>query len=229
MNSINWIGGSKGGVGKSAVSMTLLDYWMERRYTPLLIETDTANPDVAKSYRDTVRTEMVDLDGTDGWIRLVDLCAEYSQGPVVINSAARTDVAANGVMLDEAILELGRDLIAFWVINTQRDSIELLKEFRQGVQAARIHVVRNLYFGPVHKFDDYEKSAVKKEIEASGGMTFNFPALADRVAKELYSERIPISRAASELTLGNRIELNRWRRYAHGMFHSSFGSKEGEE
>ncbi len=226
MNAIHWVGGSKGGVGKSAVSMALLDYLGEK--DPLLVETDTANPDVAKAYRETVKTEMVDLDGTDGWIRLIDLCTAHD-GPVVINSAARTDVEENGVMLDEAIVELGRDLIALWVINTQRDSIELLKEFRQGVAAARIHVVRNLYFGPIHKFDDYDRSEIRKEIEAAGGLTLNFPALADRVAKELYSERIPIDRAAGELTLGNRIELGRWRRLTHGMFDSVINGEGGAE
>ena len=57
MEKIFWIGGSKGGVGKSAVSMALLDYLGES--CPLLVETDTANPDVAKAYGNAVRTELL--------------------------------------------------------------------------------------------------------------------------------------------------------------------------
>ena len=71
MEKIYWVGGSKGGVGKSAVSMSLLEHLME--LFPLLVETDTANPDVAKAYGNTVRTELLDLDQSDGWIELIHL------------------------------------------------------------------------------------------------------------------------------------------------------------
>ena len=115
MEKIFWIGGSKGGVGKSAVSMALLDYLGE--LCPLLVETDTANPDVAKAYGNVVRTELLDLDESDGWIELINLCAEHS-GPVVINSAARSDVAKNGMNLDLAdVHHLSVALDAFYSLN----------------------------------------------------------------------------------------------------------------
>lgn len=215
MEKIFWIGGSKGGVGKSAVSMALLDYLSN--FSPLLVETDTANPDVAKSYGEEIRTEMVDLDSSDGWIQLINLCAEHD-GPVVINSAARADVAKNGTNLVLALPELKRQLVVFWVINTQRDSIELLKDFRASVTAGIVHVVRNLFFGQPPSFGVFEQSKIKKEIESAGGRTLDFPDLAKRVADDLYTKRLSIARAASELPVGNRVELLRWRQLAHAMF-----------
>ncbi|MBQ5158889.1 protein mobD, partial [Citrobacter freundii] len=44
--SIYLIGGSKGGVGKSLVTMATVDYLQERGESVLLIESDTSNPDV---------------------------------------------------------------------------------------------------------------------------------------------------------------------------------------
>ena len=40
------VGGCKGGVGKSMVSIALLDYLLRRDTPVLLIDTDTSNPDV---------------------------------------------------------------------------------------------------------------------------------------------------------------------------------------
>ena len=215
MEKIFWIGGSKGGVGKSAVSMAILDYLKDSK--PMLLETDTANPDVAKAYSNDVRTEVLDLDESDGWIQLINLCQEHL-GPVVINSAARTEVGKNGQSLDLALPELRRELIVFWVINRQRDSIELLKDFISGVKSGQVHVVRNLYFGEGTKFDLFQKSNIRQEIEESGGSILDFPDLADRVADDLYTKRLSIQRAGMELPIGNRIELARWRGLAHQMF-----------
>jgi hypothetical protein len=127
-------------------------------------------------------------------------------------------VAKNGTNLDLALPELKRQLVVFWVINTQRDSIELLKDFRASVTAGIVHVVRNLFFGSPSSFGLFEQSKIKKEIESAGGRTLNFPDLAKRVADDLYTKRLSITRAAAELPIGNRVELLRWRQLAHAMF-----------
>ena len=44
------VSGSKGGVGKSIVSMSLIHYLSKRDEKLLLIDADTANPDVGKAY-----------------------------------------------------------------------------------------------------------------------------------------------------------------------------------
>jgi MinD superfamily P-loop ATPase len=48
-NAICWVGGGKRGVGKSMVTMAILDHLMEMSATAL-IECDTSNPDVWKAY-----------------------------------------------------------------------------------------------------------------------------------------------------------------------------------
>jgi hypothetical protein len=37
------------------------------------------------------------------------------------------------------------------------------------------------------------------------------PDLADRVADDIYTQRLPLSVAAKTLPIGNRAELGRWR------------------
>ena len=69
------IGGRKGGVGKSIVSMALVDYLHELGTDVLLIDSDTSNPDVGRAYQNSVETKLLDLDVNDGWIALINSCA----------------------------------------------------------------------------------------------------------------------------------------------------------
>jgi cellulose biosynthesis protein BcsQ len=45
-SNIYYIGGSKGGVGKTLLSFALADYLLNQERNVLLVDTDTDNPDV---------------------------------------------------------------------------------------------------------------------------------------------------------------------------------------
>ncbi|MES2900196.1 MAG: protein mobD [Pseudomonadota bacterium] len=207
------IGGSKGGVGKSLVSMATIDYLSRQDEAVLLIDADTSNPDVWKTYKESIGAHLIDLDEADGWIELVNLCDANPDSVVVINSAARNNagVSAYGKTLNDTLPELKRKLITLWVINRQRDSLELLKEYMDAIADTVVHVVRNSYFGEEKKFELYNSSKLKTLVEGRGGLSLTFPDLADRVSDDLYSKRMNIAKASVELPLGNRAELARWR------------------
>jgi hypothetical protein len=207
------IGGSKGGVGKSLVSMATIDYLSRQDEVVLLIDADTSNPDVWKTYKESIGAHLIDLDDADGWIELVNLCDANPDSVVVVNSAARNNagVSAYGKTLNDTLPELKRKLITLWVINRQRDSLELLKEYMDAIADTDVHVVRNSYFGEEKKFELYNSSKLRTLVESRGGLSLTFPDLADRVSDDLYSKRISIDKASVELPLGNRAELSRWR------------------
>jgi hypothetical protein len=210
---IYWVGGSKGGVGKSMMTVATLDHLLEGGAKVLLVECDTSNPDVWKAYREQIDAELIDLDEADGWIHLVNTCDRYREGVVVVNTAARNNLAVKqyGATLDSSLEELGSKLVALWMINRQRDSLELLKEFMDAVPKADVHVVRNGYFGDEKKFELYNGSKIREEVEGRGGKSITLPDLADRVADDIYVRRISLKVAAKELPIGNRAELGRWR------------------
>lgn len=211
--SIYLIGGSKGGVGKSLVTMATVDYLVSNGESVLLVESDTSNPDVWKAYKDEVETELVNLDEANGWIQLVNLCDSKPDSVVVINTAARNNkgVSAYGATLNSTLAELKRKLVTLWVINRQRDSLELLKEYMDAIPNADVHVVRNAYFGEEKKFELYNGSKLRATVEGRGGKSLTFPDMADRVVDDLYSKRMSIAVALRELPIGNRAELARWR------------------
>ena len=207
------IGGSNGGVGKSMAAMALVDHLQQMGEHVLLVESDTSNPDLWKSHREQVETILINLDDGDGWIELVNVCDSHPESAVVINTAARNNsgVGKYGAILESTLKELKRKLVTLWVINRQRDSLELLKEFMDAISDGSIHVIRNGYFGDTKKFELYNSSKLRAQIEERGGKSLTLPDLADRVSDDLYSKRMSISVAMGELPLGNRAELGRWR------------------
>ncbi|MGU7811660.1 nucleotide-binding protein [Burkholderia sp. AW49-1] len=216
---IYMVGGGKGGVGKSFVTLALVDYlrWMD--VNVVLVETDTSNPDVMKALHDEIECGSCDLDDASGWIDFVNFCDMHRDATVVVNTAARsqTGVAQYGGTLASTLDELARRLVVLWVINRQRDSLELLLKFGATFPNAVTHVVRNGYFGPPEKFTLYRDSQLRKAVEAQG-QSLDFPDLADRVADELRSQRLSVRKAAETMHMGERAELLRWRVVCSTMF-----------
>ena len=220
---IYYVGGSKGGVGKSLFSFALVDYLLNRERNVLLVDTDTDNPDVFKAHEGlelpNLMCLMNSLDDADGWAVLLDTVHTHPEHTVVINAAARskTSTASYGDIMQRALRRMQRELVAFWIINQNRDSIELLYSFQEAFPDVTIHVCRNLYFGEPQHFDLYNSSKVREVIEQSG-KTLDFPAVANRVANWLYSRRMSIREALPEMLFGTRSELERWQGRCEDMF-----------
>ena len=125
---------------------------------------------------------------------------------------------------DQSIdLQLGRKLVALWVINRQRDAMDQLEEFMEVFADCTVHVVRNGLFGPESKFELYNSSHLREEVEATGGTSLLLPDLADRIADALYTQRLAIPDAIRDMPLGNRGELIRWRKAAHRALEAVLG------
>jgi len=138
---------------------------------------------------------------------------------VVVNTPARSGegVKLYGALLTGSMQELGRRLVTLWVINSQRDSLQLLKDYLDIVSDHTTHVLRNLYHGPERKFELYNNSKIRATVEAQG-KTFNFPEVADRISDLLHSERLTIQKVIEVAPLGNRAEVIRWVKECASVF-----------
>src|SRR5208337_1780171 len=117
---------------------------LETRRETVANYADTANPDVGKAYGKAVETVYINLDEKDGWMDLVNRLAVQPDETVVVNTPARSGegVKLYGTLLTESMQELGRRLVTLWVINSQRDSLQLLKDYLDVVGGHTTHVLR---------------------------------------------------------------------------------------
>lgn len=229
-NNVFYVGGSKGGVGKSLFTFILANYFLEKDSKILLVDSDTDNPDVYKAHKDMGLTNLIcamnRLDSRNDWMDLSNLMEKYPDHLVIINGAARTKetVQENGEMFWEMLEMLKRRMTVFWLINIQRDSVELLHSFQESLPKATIHVCRNLFFGKPERFEIYNSSKAREKIEEQG-MTIDFPELSPRVATALYSRRQPIKTAYEQMRISERVELSRWKNLCGEMLDLVFESQ----
>jgi CobQ/CobB/MinD/ParA nucleotide binding domain len=97
---IYMVGGSKGGVGKSFVTLALVDYLRRADVHVVLVETDTSNPDVMKAVHDEVECASCDLDEAGGWIDFVNFCDAHRDATRIVmrrSSSTQRHAARQGL------------------------------------------------------------------------------------------------------------------------------------
>ena len=218
-NRIFFVEGCKGGVGKSLMCSVLMDSLLESKSKVLLIESDTTNPELWSTYKDTgTPVHPLDLDDPQGWIALVNIAEQHPDYHVVVNTAARNlkGTSSFGYTLYDSLEELGRSLVTYFVINHEVESVHLLKAYwhslpPEAMENISLHVVRNHFFSTDYSL--FDKSKIRGEIERNGGALLNLPVLARDVAEFLRNQKIPIGTAMQpgHMAMGNRAVLRRWR------------------
>ena len=239
MKNLTYVGGSKGGTGKSLLCMALVDYF--HRAFPgdeiLLIETDSSNPDVGRLYENTDRVSIrgVMLDEEEkGWVAMADCIDDTTAKHIVINSMAASNlgVRVQGPLFEQSIIDSGLDINfnVFWTCNRNKDSVTLLRDFLSCIKSAVVYPVLNLYFGKEDEFLFYRASRdVQEMIAERGGRQLVLPNLNDLIADKLYTDEINFEALPSRLKLGMRTSLERWLRTVRGTFDEIYAPLLSEE
>jgi KaiC/GvpD/RAD55 family RecA-like ATPase len=207
MSKLIVIGGGKGGVGKSMVSIALLDMLLADGKEAVLIETDDSNPDAYKTMHSLVKSEICNIDSEEGFIRIGNVLEQHA-GYVVINTAARsTEILIKyWNMITSMAREAGRNTIVLWLINRQRDSLELARLFLDKTSDCKFYILVNSYFGAPEKFTLYNTSKLRESHDG----TMVIPELNDLVTDKLSAARLPLS-TMDDLGLGERHAIHSYR------------------
>jgi hypothetical protein len=232
-DTIFYVGGSKGGVGKSLISTVLVQFLIDKFSETKaihLIETDNSNPDVGRIYTGKIPVTAVVLDESeDGWITLFELCEKNSDTLFVVNSAARSDygIAANGADFSHSLEDrsIAYDLVTFWPINRQADSVNLLMSYLKAIRHGPVYVVRNNYWGEPKDFQIYDSLVNKSKgqnmaLSRVSGV-LDFPALNDLITLQFYSYGKTMPKVAEKLNVFKRQLFLSWKAKAYAMFEST--------
>lgn len=210
LNRVVFVGGGKGGVGKSTVTQGLVDALLRTSHKVIVVESDDSNPDTYKALHEVAQCEICNLDNEDGYIKLGGIIENNPEAVVVIDTAARaTDniVKHIGIVSDVAT-EQKRVLAMLWPINRQRSSLELLKTLLDATASfEQVYVVKNTYYGAPEKFSRYDNSKLKTRVTG----TINFPELNDLLCDKLNDDRLALSNADAGLSIAERSVLRRYR------------------
>lgn len=130
MAHIHFIGGEKGGVGKSLVARILAQYLIDRERPFLGFDTDRSHGALMRFYAGYASPVVV--DSYESLDAIVEAAAADPDRSILVDLTAQTQDALTQWMDDSSLLELSAELgvaITYWhVMDSGRDSVDLLKK-----------------------------------------------------------------------------------------------------
>jgi hypothetical protein len=177
MSKIHFIGGEKGGVGKSVVARLLVQWAIDKSLPFVAVDADPSHGALLRHYPTFARG--VDLMKPESADEIITLALDTDQR-VIVDLPAQSDRLVAAWMAEGGVLELARESnvdVVFWhVMDDGKDSIATLGRLleRHGSKA-RYVIVENL--GRGIEFSMFDHSPVRAAANAAGALTMRLSEL----------------------------------------------------
>ncbi len=177
MSQIHFIGGEKGGVGKSVMARLLAQYWIDRNVAFAGVDADSSHGALARHYADF--SQFVDLSSNDSADQILDR-ALGAERRVLVDLPAQSAKTLDAWLSGANVLALAKELgapITFWYVSDggYASVLQIEKALdRYGDQVSHV-VVRN--YGRSNDFSQLDASPATSKLESVGGKLVDVPAL----------------------------------------------------
>ena len=182
MPSINFIGGEKGGVGKSVVARLLAQYFIDKGRAFTGFDTDRSHTSFTRFYADFAAPVVVDTyEGLDHIAGVFE--EERSEGSapnVIVDLAAQTATPLARWVKDSDLVSLMASMgvtVNFWhIADAGKDSVDLLDRLVATYGAGPNYIVVKNH-GRGSDFSQLEESSALKKAQALGGYVISLAQL----------------------------------------------------
>lgn len=163
MANVHFIGGEKGGVGKSVVARVLAQYFIDHELPFTGFDTDRSHGSLLRFYSDYASPVVVDrYESMDA---IVEAAIEHPEKRILVDLAAQTHEPLVKWMDESGVLdmtgEVGVSLHYWHVMDSGKDSVDLLKKLFDRFDS-RLNYVLVLNQLRGDNFDQFEKSGEKQ-------------------------------------------------------------------
>ena len=178
MATIHFIGGEKGGVGKSLVARLIAQYLIDHQLPFLGFDSDRSHGALLRFY--AAYASPVVIDNYESLDKVVEAATEDPDRRILVDLAAQTHQPLVKWMEESGMLELAAEFgiaVRYWhVMDSGRDSVDLLGRLldRFGSQLAYVLVLNQLRG---EDFEIFEKSGQKERALALGASIATLPRL----------------------------------------------------
>ena len=163
MANIHFIGGEKGGVGKSVVARVVAQYLIDHNTPFLGFDTDRSHGSLLRFYADYASPVVVDrYESLDA---IVEAASDNPDKRILVDLAAQTHEPLVKWMDESGVLEMAGELgisLSYWhVMDSGRDSVDLLRKLvdRFGSRLNYVLVLNQLRGD---NFDIFDKSGERE-------------------------------------------------------------------
>ncbi len=180
MGRIHFIGGEKGGVGKSLVARLLAQHMIDRGLPFAAFDTDRSHASLLRYYSDFAT--LIEVDEVEGLDRLVEEASATADQRVLVDLAAQTTPALSRWIEDSGLFELADEIdvsMVWWhVMDAGRDSVDLLGQLLDRFEG-RMELVLVLNEIRGERFQLLEESGLRGRAEEAGAKILPLRKLSD--------------------------------------------------
>ena len=205
MSVIHLIDGEKGGVGKSFVARTMIQYVLDRDLPFVAVETDRSNPDVAGIYQDVCKFAV--FSENEKQADRADRIFEYAtEKPVIVSLPSQVHRAVKAWIERNQLFELsseyGVSFCKWFVTNGEYDSIKLFLASLESLGNNMTHVlVKNM--GLCDEWSQIDgDELLQKQLAKYKVIVIDFPKLAHRERYTINKYQLRLDDATEHQELG---------------------------
>ncbi|MEO5735201.1 MAG: mobilization protein [Rubrivivax sp.] len=186
MSQIHFIGGEKGGVGKSLLARVLAQHFIDRQQPFVAFDTDRSHGALLRYYASY--TSPLSLDDPTGLDRVIEAAADDPAQRVLVDLAAQSQASLTRWLDDAGVLAVAAEMgvvLNYWhVMDANRDSVDLLRRWQESPGAAmRLVLVLNEVRG--EHFGQLGSSGLLEGAWAAGARTMRLRKLPDALIQKV--------------------------------------------
>jgi hypothetical protein len=224
MSYIHFIGGEKGGVGKSLVARVLAQHFIDQSVPFLGFDTDKSHGALLRFYADFAVPAV--LDQHDSLDQIIEYAVEDPQRRILVDLAAQTQQSLATWLDDSDVLgvaeEHGLTLTWWHVMDAGRDSVDLLRQWLDQF-GGRLKLVLVLNEIRGDRFDILDASGERERAEALGASVIALRRLPDTTMQKIDQQSSsfwaavnPPDRSVTGLGMLERQRVKVWLNRAYG-------------
>lgn len=213
MSNVHFIGGEKGGVGKSMTSRLLAQYLIDAGKPFIGLDSDQSHGTFSRFYSEFAWPLII--DDYDSLDQLIILAQENPESDLIVDLAAQTSIRL-GKWIDESdalalFQELGSQVYLWHVMDDGADSVNLLNGLlnRYPQDFINIVVVNNLGRGEC--FEHFEQSTTYQKAKDRNAIFITLAKLQPQLAARIDFANTSFWSAANNTEVMNIIERSRVR------------------
>jgi hypothetical protein len=208
MSSINFIGGEKGGVGKSVTARVLAQSFLDTGKAFTGFDTDRSHNSFTRFYPDFASPVVV--DSFEGLDVIAEAFERNPEQNVIVDLAAQTAAPLARWIQDSDLFEVLGDLniaVNLWhVIDESKDSVNLLADLIKSFGATPNYIIV-LNLGRGSDFSLMQSSSVMADALAMGARVIELPALQDAAMRKIDRANASFWSAVHERAEGDALGM----------------------
>lgn len=220
MGYMHFVGGEKGGVGKSLTARVLAQYFIDKKMPFAGFDLDHSHATFTRFYGEfATQLNARDFSSLD---KIIEYAEDYPANNIVADLAAQTAQFIDKWIADSDIFSIFKELnykVFMWhVMDDGFDSLDLLRKLLEKHQHPDIQLVVALNLGRGDDFTLFRESETYQELVKRSGRVFKLKKLETRLSQKIDINNSSFWSAANNREIMSIVERKRvatWLDHTH--------------